>query len=73
MTTTLTIEEATARLPELIEGLVSGDELVIAKDQQVIAKIISEVPRQAARAKPGFGKDSIVYIAPDFDAPIQFS
>ncbi|WP_254512936.1 type II toxin-antitoxin system Phd/YefM family antitoxin [Anatilimnocola floriformis] len=71
MTTTVSLDEAAANLKELIGGLARGDEIVITKDQQVIAKITSEAPRRGTRAAPGFGKDSIVYIAPDFDAPLE--
>lgn len=53
---TVSIEEAQARLPELIQQLASGEELLITRNQQPIARLLSEDkpsrnPRQAGSAK----------------------
>ncbi|MEX0712455.1 MAG: type II toxin-antitoxin system Phd/YefM family antitoxin [Pirellulales bacterium] len=49
--TTVTIEEAQAKLPELIEKLLPGEEVVITRDDKPVAQLIplSEKP------KPVFG------------------
>jgi antitoxin (DNA-binding transcriptional repressor) of toxin-antitoxin stability system len=54
--TTVTIEEAQAKLPELIDRLAAGEELLITRDQQPIAQLLAEEkprrkPRQAGSAK----------------------
>ena len=71
MTTIITLEEAAAKLAQLIDGLGRGDEVVITKGQQIVARLISEPAPKPPRPAPGFGKDSILYIAPDFDAPLE--
>lgn len=54
--TTVTIEEAQAKLPELIEQLAEGEELVITSNHKPIARLHSEaipkrLPRKAGSAK----------------------
>ncbi len=71
MTTTVTLEEAAANLEQLINGLARGDEVVITNNQRVVAKLTTENSPKTPRPPPGFGKDSILYIAPDFDAPLD--
>ena len=70
MSATITVEEAQAKLKELIHQLAPGEELVITENQQPVAKLISQLAKPA-RPGPGFGKGSIVYMAPDFDAPLE--
>jgi antitoxin (DNA-binding transcriptional repressor) of toxin-antitoxin stability system len=71
--TTVSIEEAQARLPELIEHLAAGEQLVITRDTKPIARLLVEAPMAAApqRPCPGFLKGWITYMAPDFDAPLE--
>ena len=67
--TTISLEEAHAKLPEVINGLQPGEEIVITELGQPVAQV-----RKAARTswpcKAGTAKDSILWIAPDFDAPL---
>ncbi len=54
--TTVTIEEAQAKLPELIEHLAVGEHVVITRNQQPVARLLAETaqkrrPRQAGSAK----------------------
>lgn len=56
MSETITVEEAQARLKELIRGLAPGEEVVITENQQPVARLVSEQPlkrkpRQAGRCK----------------------
>lgn len=66
--TTITVEEAQAKLKELIGALSPGEEVVITENERPVAKLIGERP---ARPAPGLGKGSIVYMAPDFDEPLD--
>jgi prevent-host-death family protein len=52
MSTTLPLEEAQARLPELIEHLAPGDEIVITQKGQPVAKLIGNRPARKPR-QPG--------------------
>lgn len=70
MPATLTVEEAQSNLKELIDQLAPGEEIVITKNQQPVAKLVRD--RLAlARPAPGLGKGSILYMAPDFDEPLE--
>jgi prevent-host-death family protein len=62
------IAEAKARFSELIEKAVLGEEVVVAKGNKPIAKITALKP---ARTKMGTGKGQVLYVAPDFDAPLE--
>src|SRR5262245_20324758 len=68
---TVTIEEAQARLAELIDKLSPGDELFITRDGHTVAKVI--VQRKSARWPPRLGtlRGTVLYMAPDFDAPLE--
>ncbi|MSR58063.1 MAG: hypothetical protein EXS05_10350 [Planctomycetaceae bacterium] len=73
MSATITVEEAQAKLKEIIHGLSPGEELVITENQQPVAKLVSEQPKSAKSARPGPGlcQGMITYMAPDFDAPLE--
>jgi len=63
----VSIQEAQAKLPDLIHKLTPGEEVVITENNQPIAKLISEGPKPAAslRPPPGLGKGCITIIADD--------
>lgn len=71
MSTTVSLEEAQARLKELIDQLAPGEEVVITENQQPVAKLVSERPARQPRPAAGLGKGSILYMAPDFDEPME--
>jgi antitoxin (DNA-binding transcriptional repressor) of toxin-antitoxin stability system len=70
MTATLTVDEAQASLKELIHKLSPGEEVVITENEQPVATLIAKQAR-VNRPAPGLGKGSILYMAPDFDAPLE--
>lgn len=65
----VSIEQAKTQLPELIEAAVSGEEVVIAKDDQHLVKL---VPVSLEKPRPQFGsaKDSI-QMSDDFDESLK--
>jgi antitoxin (DNA-binding transcriptional repressor) of toxin-antitoxin stability system len=65
----VSIEQAKTQLPELIEAAVSGEEVVIAKDDQHLVKL---VPVSLEKRRPQFGsaKDSI-RMSDDFDESLK--
>jgi prevent-host-death family protein len=61
------IAEAKARFSELVQKAMLGEEVVIAKDNKPVLKLVPlEKPKRPR--KPGSGKGQIRYIAPDFDS-----
>jgi prevent-host-death family protein len=73
MFTTITIDEAQARLKDVIRQLAPGEEVVITENQQPVAKLVGGPSRPARPQRPGPGlcKGMITYMAPDFDAPLE--
>jgi antitoxin (DNA-binding transcriptional repressor) of toxin-antitoxin stability system len=67
--TTITLAEAQARLPDLIRSLAPGAEVLITDNEQPIARIVGTAPRP--ERKLGTLKGSVLYMAPDFDAPLE--
>jgi antitoxin (DNA-binding transcriptional repressor) of toxin-antitoxin stability system len=54
----VTLAEAQARLPELIENLIPGEELVITKDDRPVAKLVraARAPWPSQHAGPRVGR-----------------
>lgn len=66
---TVILEEAQNRLPELIEHLQPGEELLIT--QKTIARLMVAEPAAKPSRKLGTMKGTVRYMAPDFDAPLH--
>jgi antitoxin (DNA-binding transcriptional repressor) of toxin-antitoxin stability system len=65
----VTIDEARAHLPDLIEAALNGVEVVIAKDEQPIIKL---VPVMQSKPQPKFGSaQGLITISDDFDEPLE--
>jgi antitoxin (DNA-binding transcriptional repressor) of toxin-antitoxin stability system len=66
----VTLEEAQARLPQLLERLQPGEEMTITDHGRPLAQV-----RKAAAAtwtgKAGCYKNADFWMAPDFDAPLE--
>ncbi len=61
------IAEAKAHFSELVQKAMLGEEVIIAKDNKPVLKLVPlDQPKQPR--KPGSGKGQILYVAPDFDA-----
>jgi len=61
------IAEAKAQLSELTRRALAGEEVIIARDNTPLVRLI---PLQATRhpRRPGSGKGQLLWIASDFDA-----
>jgi prevent-host-death family protein len=68
MSTTITVEEAQAKLKELIDQLAPGEEVIITDNQRPVAKLVGERP---AERKLGTMRGTVRYMAPDFDATLD--
>jgi antitoxin (DNA-binding transcriptional repressor) of toxin-antitoxin stability system len=68
---TVTLQEAQSRLPDLIHGLAPGDEVVITENDQPLARLTLAAPAERKPRQLGSLKGSVIYMAPDFDAPLD--
>ena len=66
---TVTIEEAQARLSELIHHLRTDEDVVIIENSQPIARLVMIQPIRVSR-KLGTLQGTVLDMAPDFDAPL---
>lgn len=73
MSATISIDEAQAKLKELIHQMGPGEEVILTENHEPIAKLVAEPAKPAISRRPGPGlcKGMITYIAPDFDAPLE--
>lgn len=71
--TTVTIEEAQAKLPELIDYLAAGEQLVITRNQQPIARLLAEEKPQRQARKAGSAKGLLTILADDDDHLADFA
>jgi prevent-host-death family protein len=65
---TVNIHEAKTHFSRLIERVLRGEEIVIARAGAPVARLVPVAERQATRS-PGTARGKIV-VAPDFDAPL---
>jgi antitoxin (DNA-binding transcriptional repressor) of toxin-antitoxin stability system len=63
--TTVTLEEAQARLPDLIEHLATGEELVITRNERPIARLLAEEKPKRQPRKAGNCKGMLAIVADD--------
>jgi antitoxin (DNA-binding transcriptional repressor) of toxin-antitoxin stability system len=68
---TITIEEAQTRLLELIQGLTPGEEVVITKNDQPVARLTRTVLPERKPRQLGTRKGTVLSMAPDFDEPLD--
>ncbi|WP_414551617.1 type II toxin-antitoxin system Phd/YefM family antitoxin [Anabaena sp. CCY 0017] len=67
--TQITVSEASQNLPELIEAALSGEEIIIIKENQPVVKLIPVIP---VKRRPTFGSaKGLVTISDDFDEPLE--
>ena len=62
---TVTIEEAQAKLPELIDTLALGEEVIITRNQQPVAKLVGQQRPIRTPRRPGSAKGKLVILTED--------
>jgi uncharacterized protein DUF2281 len=67
---TVTLDDAQRRLLDLILSLTPNEALVIEHNGQPLATV-TRAPSPARPGRAGSAKDKILWIAPDFDAPLE--
>ena len=73
MRTTMALEDIKVTLPELLDSLTPGDEVILTRNHQPVAKLVSEAPSPThmPRPGPGLGKGMITFITQDLDKPFE--
>ena len=66
----VTLEEAHAHLPELIEQLQPGEEITITNQGQPLAQV-KKAERTSWPSKAGCYRKAEFWMAPDFNAPLE--
>ena len=66
--TTISVEEAQAKLPELIRNMSPGEELIITAGSHPVARLITTNGSPAANPRV---RGTVTYVASDFDAPLD--
>jgi antitoxin (DNA-binding transcriptional repressor) of toxin-antitoxin stability system len=64
-TMTVTLQEAQAHLPELIERLGPGESFVITRDEAVVARLTAEGPPQRKPRRPDNCEGMLIIVADD--------
>ena len=65
MTATITVEEAQAHLAELISKLVPGEEIVITKDAQPVARLVGQQTVGRQPRQPGSARGKLIILTED--------
>jgi len=67
----MTIPEAQANLPEIVENLKPGEEVILTRNQQPVAKLI---PISTAKPQPVFGssRGKLIIVAEDAEHLMDF-
>ena len=67
---TLNLDDVQARLREIVAGLQPGEEVVLTDNGQPLAKLV-KMKRTSWPCEPGSAKDTVHWMAPDFNAPLE--
>jgi len=65
---TISLEEAQARLAEIIDNLAPGEEVTLTRGGQSVATLRAVSPPVQRPRQLGALKGSVLFMAPDFDA-----
>jgi antitoxin (DNA-binding transcriptional repressor) of toxin-antitoxin stability system len=68
---TATIEDVQARLSQIVDALAPGEEVVITRDGKAVARLTGSGDLPRGVRVHGRGKGKVLYMAPDFDAPLE--
>jgi antitoxin (DNA-binding transcriptional repressor) of toxin-antitoxin stability system len=66
----LNLDHVQAHLREIVTSLQPGEEVVLTENGEPLAKLV-KMERTSWPCQAGSAKDKILWIAPDFDAPLE--
>lgn len=64
------LEDTDSQLARLVQQVSIGDEVIILRDSTPVAKIVA-LPCVQPISQFGNAKDDLIYMADDFDAPME--
>lgn len=64
------VDQAPAKLPELIEEAMKGSEVVITRNHQPLVRLVEARPTPRRQRRPGSCR-GLITIADDFDEPLE--
>ena len=62
---TITVQEAQAKLPELIRGLTPGEEIILIDDERPVAKVVAQDVTARKPRRPGSAKGKLTILVED--------
>jgi antitoxin (DNA-binding transcriptional repressor) of toxin-antitoxin stability system len=68
---TVTLEEAQSHLSRLIEQLSPGEEVVITRDREPVARLVAASPPSRQPRRLVTMKGTVLRVAPNFDEPLE--
>lgn len=68
---TITLRDAQRQLVDIIHRLTPGDEIVVTEDDRPVARILSAAQPERKSRQPGTLRGTVLYMASDFDAPLE--
>lgn len=68
---TVTVEDAQTHLSELIARLQPREEVAITQADRPVARLVAERRPEPQPRRLGTLKGAVLYMAPDFDAPLD--
>ena len=68
----VTLQEAQARLADIVRGLSSGEEVVITENDVPVARLVAAREGTAGTQRQlGTLRGTVLHVADDFDAPLD--
>jgi antitoxin (DNA-binding transcriptional repressor) of toxin-antitoxin stability system len=64
------VTDAKSKLPALIRKALLGEEVIISRGRKPIVRL-TPITMDSKKRTPGTAKGQILYMAPDFDEPIE--
>lgn len=68
---TVSLEEAQGHLSRLIERLSPGEEVVITRDDEPVARLVTAPPASRLPRRLGSMKGTVLRMSPDLDGPLE--
>ena len=68
--TTVNLDDAQAHLREIVSRLLPGEEVVLTDNGHPLARLV-RAERTSWPCKAGSAKDTVHWMAPDFNAPLD--
>ena len=69
---TIPLADIQSKLVEIVHRLAPGDEVIITENDRPVARLLPASPAAERKPRqPGTLRGTVLYMAPDFDAPLE--